>query len=131
MGKIKRVDTSRYSVSISRDLQMAPIENRATRQPVRIDGLTVGIANATRDAPHGGELHTDGDELLYVISGRVRVTAESAPDDVCELSPGECCIVPKGEWHRVHLLEPTHLLHITPGPHGDHRPLSSTSTPGF
>jgi hypothetical protein len=31
--------------------------------------------------------------------------------------------VPKGEWHRVHVLEKTQLIHITPGPNGDHRPL--------
>ena len=72
-----------------------------------------------------GELHSDGDELLYVISGRVRVTAESASDDVRELGRGECCIVPKGEWHRVHLLEPSQLLDITPRLRGDHRPLGS------
>ncbi len=27
------------------------------------------------------------------------------------------------EWHKVHVLEKTQLLHITPGPNGDHRPL--------
>ena len=125
MSTIRRVDTSRYSVTISRDLEMAAIKNRPG-PPVRIDGLTVGFLNMTRDAPHRGELHSDGDELLYVISGRVSVTAESTPNDVCELGAGECCIVPKDEWHRVHLLEPTQLLHITPGPHGDHRPLGGT-----
>jgi mannose-6-phosphate isomerase-like protein (cupin superfamily) len=125
MGKITRVDTSRYSVTISRDLRMAAIKNRPG-PPVRIDGLTVGFVNMTDDAPHRGELHSNGDELLYVISGGVSVSAESAPDDVCELGAGECCIVAKDEWHRVHLLEPTQLLHITPGPHSDHRPLGGT-----
>jgi mannose-6-phosphate isomerase-like protein (cupin superfamily) len=128
MAKLRLIDTSRYSVTISRELQMAPVENRPG-PPVRIDGLTVGIVNATHDTPHGGERHSDGDEMLYVISGRVRITAESAPDDPCELGPGESCIVPKGEWHRVHLLEPTRLLHITPGPHSDHRPLSAQGIP--
>ena len=36
---------------------------------------------------------------------------------------GEACIVPRGEWHLVKVLEPTQLVHITPGPNGDHRPL--------
>ncbi len=123
MGKIMRIDASRCSVTVSRDFRMAPMENQPARPPVRIDGLTIGFVHASRPAPHNGEVHPDGDELLYVIAGKVRVTAESAPDEVCELGPGECCIVPKGEWHRVLPLEPTHLLHITPGPHGDHRPL--------
>jgi hypothetical protein len=73
MGRIRSIDTSRCSVAISRDLQMAPIENRPG-PPVRTDGLTVGIAHMTHDAPHDGELHPDGDELIYIISGRVRVT---------------------------------------------------------
>lgn len=61
-----------------------------------------------------------------VISGRVSVAAESAPNDLYELGAGECCILPKDEWHGVHLLERTQLLHITPGPRGDHRPLGAT-----
>jgi hypothetical protein len=31
--------------------------------------------------------------------------------------------VRRGEWHRVTMLEPAQLLHITPGPSGDYRPL--------
>jgi hypothetical protein len=40
-----------------------------------------------------------------------------------ELGPGQGCIVRKGEWHQVDILEKTQLLHLTPGPNGDHRPL--------
>ena len=75
------------------------------------------------DAPHGGEVHPDGDEILYVVSGRLRVTGESEPNASLVLGAGEACIVPKGEWHRVHVLEKTQLIHITPGPNVDHRPL--------
>lgn len=91
--------------------------------PQRVDGMTLGIVSMDQDAPHNGEMHPDGDELLYVISGRVRVTWDSAPTAVLELGPGEACIVPQGEWHKVHVLEPVQLLHATPGPNGDHRPL--------
>ena len=75
------------------------------------------------DAPHGGEVHPDGDEILYVISGKVRVVGDSEPDAPVELGPGDACIVPRGEWHRVKIVEPTQLIHITPGPNGDHRQL--------
>ena len=85
--------------------------------------MTVGIITIVDDAPHRGEVHPDGDEILYVVSGSLRVTWESEPDASIELHAGEACIVPKGEWHRVHVLEKTQLIHITPGPHGDHRPL--------
>ena len=122
MSRITPVDASRHVFDIHRDLS---ISTRATRPgpPERIDGMTVGIVTMDHDAPHRGEVHPDGDEILYVISGRVRVTGESEPDAAIELGPGQACIVPRGEWHLVSLLERTQLLHITPGPNGDHRPL--------
>ncbi len=86
--------------------------------------MTVGIVTLTEDAPHNGEMHPDGDEILYVISGRIRVTNDAEPGGEHIMGPGESCIVPKGQWHKVSLLEKTQLLHITPGPNGDHRPLS-------
>lgn len=54
---------------------------------------------------------------------RYQVTGESAPNAPIELHTGQACIVRKGEWHRVHVLEKTQLIHITPAPNGDHRPL--------
>ena len=124
MSKITPVDVSRYSLDIDRDLS---VSTRAHKPgpPERIDGLTVGIVTMVHDAPHGGEVHPDGDEILYVISGKLRVTGESEPNAAIELGPGDACIVRRGEWHRVSVLEPTQLIYITPGPNGDHRPLKS------
>ena len=85
----------------------------------------MGIVDLMHDAPHGGEVHPDGDEILVVLSGRVRIRGDSAPEDPLELGPGEACIVTRGEWHKVEVLEPTRLIHVTPGPRGDHRPLRS------
>src|SRR5262245_19327239 len=51
---------------------MAP----APPAPVRIDGFTVGAPVLTSNPPHRGEMHPDGDELLYLISGRVEVLIE-------------------------------------------------------
>jgi quercetin dioxygenase-like cupin family protein len=39
--------------------------------------MTVGIITIENDAPHRGEVHPDGDEILYVISGRLQVIGES------------------------------------------------------
>lgn len=86
--------------------------------------MTVGIVTMTEDAPHGGEVHPDGDEILYVVSGRLRVSCESDPGGELILGPGQACVVPKGEWHKVSILEQTQLIHVTPGPNGDHRPLA-------
>jgi quercetin dioxygenase-like cupin family protein len=122
MSTITPVDVSHYSFDIHRDLSVST-RAKMPGPPERIDGMTVGIVTMTHDAPHGGEVHPDGDEILYVIAGRVRVTGESEPNGAIELGPGEACIVRRGEWHRVSVLEKAQLIHITPGPNGDHRPL--------
>ncbi len=119
---ISRVDASRFSFDIHRDLSVTPHE-RQPGPPQRMDGMTLGIIRMTESAPHGGEIHPDGDEILYVISGRVRVTSDSGTAEGLELGAGDACIVQRGEWHKVTVLEETELLHVTPGPNGDHRPL--------
>jgi quercetin dioxygenase-like cupin family protein len=122
MNKITRIDASQHLFDIHRDLS---VSTRAPKPgpPQRIDGMTLGIVTMSHDAPHRGEVHPDGDEILYVISGRLRVTSDSEPNAPIELGPGDACIVPKGEWHLVNVLEKTQLIHITPGPNGNHRPL--------
>lgn len=122
MSGIIPVDVSRRMFDIHRDLSVTTREHRPG-PPERIDGMTVGIVTMEEDAPHRGEVHPDGDEILYVISGSIQITWESDPKASIELHAGEACIVPKGEWHLVHLLEKTQLVHITPGPNGEHRPL--------
>ena len=125
MEKITRVDSTRFSVAISRDLRMSLVEHKPG-PPALCDGLMVAFADMTRTPPHAGELHPDGDELIYIVSGKVRVTGESTPGEYCDLGPGDVCIVAKGEWHLVQVLEPTRLIGITPGPQSDHRPISTS-----
>ena len=91
--------------------------------PPRIDGYTIGAPLMIREPPHGGEMHPDGDELLFLISGRVTVLLEDRdPPREVNLVQGEAFIVPRGVWHRVLVSEPSQLLYITPGPGGEHRP---------
>jgi mannose-6-phosphate isomerase-like protein (cupin superfamily) len=122
MAQIVPVDVSRFALDIHRDLSIAP-RVRKGGPPERIDGMTVGIVSVDGESPHNGEVHPDGDEILYVISGKLRVIGDSDPAAAIDLGPGEACIVRKGEWHRVVTFEPSQLLHITPGPRGDYRPL--------
>jgi mannose-6-phosphate isomerase-like protein (cupin superfamily) len=92
--------------------------------PHRIDGYSVGAPIITQDPPHAGEMHPDGDELLFVVSGRFDVTLElDAGLPFVELRPGDGLVVPRGVWHLVTMREPGQLVHITPGPGGSHRPL--------
>lgn len=119
--KIERVDVTTQNVDIDAAFN---ISTRISKPgpPQRVAGMTLGIVEMTSNAPHGGEVHPDGDEFLHVISGRVEVTGDSSPAGIV-LKAGDSCIVRANEWHKVNVLEPTRLLHITPGPHGDHRPL--------
>jgi quercetin dioxygenase-like cupin family protein len=122
MTQIVPVDVTRFVLDIRRDLSVSA-RARKGGPPERTNGMTVGFVSVTEDAPHNGEVHPDGDEILYVISGKMRVTGESDPSAALDLGPGEACIVRRNEWHRVTMLEPSQLLHITPGPRGDYRPL--------
>ena len=128
MPTIKSIDPARFAFHLPPDRSIQPAEHKPG-PPERIDGLTVGIIHMTQNPPHGGEMHPDGDELLYVISGRVNVIGDSDPEPF-RLAPGDACIVPKGEWHRVDIQEPATLLHITPGPGHEHRPVAA-SKPAF
>ena len=75
-------------------------------------------------------MHPDGDELLFVLSGRIDVILEDGGDRehvgaerVEEVHAGQAIVVPKGVWHRVDVREPSRMVHITPGPGDGHRPL--------
>ncbi len=95
--------------------------------PPRIDGYTVGAPWIDSEPPHAGEMHPDADELLYLVSGRVRVRLElDEGDREIGLGSGQALVVPRGVWHRILIEEPGRLVHITPGPGGDHRPLPPT-----
>ena len=119
---IQRTDAQNCCFVIDDQLAIQAVE-RLPGPPQRLPGMTLGIVDMTENAPHGGEIHPDGDELLYVIRGRIKVTAEVDPEHPQEFGPGESCLVRKNYWHQVDVLEPTQLLHATPGPNGDHRPL--------
>jgi mannose-6-phosphate isomerase-like protein (cupin superfamily) len=97
--------------------------------PVRIEGYTVGAPFVTDDGPHGGERHPDGDELVYLVSGRIQVQLEL--DDghrMVDVEPGQAIVIPQGVWHRIFTRQPGQIVHITPGPRGEHRPLPSSSS---
>jgi len=117
-------DPSTRVVGLARSTGDACFMAQTSGPPLRLDGYTVGAPIVTHDPPHAGEMHPDGDELLYVVSGRFNVTLELDTEgrDI-ELRTGEALVVPRGVWHLVAVQEPGQLVHITPGPGGDHRSL--------
>jgi mannose-6-phosphate isomerase-like protein (cupin superfamily) len=90
----------------------------------RIDGYTIGSSALGGPPMHNGELHPDADELLYLLSGRIRVRLElEGGDREAEVRPGQALAIPRGTWHRIIVDEPGQLINVTPGPGGQHRPL--------
>ncbi len=93
--------------------------------PVPFSGITFGVATMSENSPHGGEIHPDGDEVLYLISGRVKVVFLDSDEEDIEVEPGDGLVVPKGMWHRVDIIEPSQIVYLTPGPNNQFRPVPS------
>jgi len=119
-------DPTTHTVGLSRDL-LASLHPEQPDPPVPVDGLTFGVATMTENSPHGGEMHPDGDEILYLVSGRVRVVFLDGDDSDVDMQPGDGLVVPKGVWHRVDILEPSQIVYATPGPNNEFRPLAADS----
>jgi mannose-6-phosphate isomerase-like protein (cupin superfamily) len=118
----KAVDLSENTVGLYRN-GTSDMAAAGGGKPRRLDGFIVGAPLLTRNPPHGGEMHPDGDELLYLVSGHVKVVMEvEGGDETVDVHGGEAIVVPKGVWHRVLIQEPSRLVHITPGPGDFHRP---------
>jgi len=122
MSSAERFDPKNQTVGIKRDLSAATMPARPD-PAIPVDGYTFGVVTMTENSPHDGEMHPDGDEVLYLIDGKVRVTIKADPVQVLEMLPGDGMIVPKGIWHRVDILEPSQIVYLTPGPGGEYRPL--------
>lgn len=122
MSEPVRFDATGQTVAIMRDLSAEAMPAQAD-PAIPVDGYTFGVASMTENSPHDGEMHPDGDEVLYLIDGQVRVMLETDPIQELELNPGDGMIVPKGVWHRVDILEPSRIVYLTPGPNGEYRPL--------
>jgi mannose-6-phosphate isomerase-like protein (cupin superfamily) len=100
------------------------VERSPSGHPNRIVGYTIESSALGGPPPHGGEMHPDADEFLYLVSGRIRVRLELSDEDTeVELGAGQAVIVPRGTWHQIYVEEPGRLLNITPGPGGQARPL--------
>jgi len=96
--------------------------------PRRIDGYTIGaIPHVDGPPPHRGEVHPDGDEFLYVVSGTIELILDDGDQRAVGvqtkqvLRAGDAYVVPRGVWHQLETVEPTYLVHVTPGPNGEHR----------
>ncbi len=123
MPSTQRVDPKTHIVGIDRKLAASPHPNEHDPS-VPVEGMTFGVAVMSENAPHGGERHLGGDEVLYLIDGRAKLIFTDDPEPDVDLRSGDVVIVPRGLWHRVEILEPCHFVYLTPGPNNEVRPLS-------
>lgn len=123
MNKPLCFDPAVDSVGLSHEFLASLVADRPD-PPIPVDGATFGVAAMSENSPHGGEMHPDGDEVLYLISGRIRVVFPDDPVDAIEVQPGRGLVVPRGMWHRVDILEPSQIAYLTPGPNNKFRPLA-------
>jgi len=118
-----RFDPLTHTIGLGRDLLASKVPERPD-PPVPIDGMTFGVATMSENSPHGGEMHPDGDEVLYLISGRIKVVFLESREEDIEVEPGDGLVVPQGVWHRVDILEHSQIVYLTPGPNNEFRPLA-------
>jgi bifunctional enzyme CysN/CysC len=70
------------------------------------------------------EMHPDGDEILYLVSGEIEIILEEQGSErSILLQKGLACIVPKGYWHRQVVKAPGEELAITFGRGSQHKPV--------
>ncbi|WP_162818241.1 cupin domain-containing protein [Aquirhabdus parva] len=86
----------------------------------------VGIVTAANDQAVHAEIwerHPAGDEILYLIEGRLLLTLllEDKQEKSIDLLTGQVFIVPQGIWHRIHVIEPAQLLFVKPPVGTEHR----------
>ena len=90
----------------------------------RLDGYLITVSDIRNDIPHW-EMHPNGDEVLYLLSGKLDILIEqSGREQRVQLraeKPG--VVVPAGAWHRAVVIEPGRLMFVTWGEGTEHRPL--------
>ena len=88
------------------------------------DGRLVVVSTMTQDTDHW-EMHPEGEELVYLLSGAVDVELDDGTDRrVVALRPQAPCLFnPRGLWHRFIVHEPSRLLFVTAGVGTQHRPV--------
>ena len=120
MAEAMTFDPTVHTIGLSRTLDAEKVPARPD-PPVPVDGFTFGVASMQENSPHGGEVHPDGDEVLYLISGKARVVFLDDDHADIELLPGNGLVVPRGVWHRVDILDPCQIVYVTPGPNNRFR----------
>jgi mannose-6-phosphate isomerase-like protein (cupin superfamily) len=88
----------------------------ATNSPLLAQGRILSVYDYATTWPYW-ERHPDGDELVYVLSGRVEFVLDNDRQrHTTTLRAGQAAIVPAGAWHRALISAPVRILFVTPTP---------------
>lgn len=69
------------------------------------------------------EMHPQGDEFVYLLSGAVELLLEQDGNVVTVvLNDTGALVVPRGVWHTAKVLAPSRMLHVTRGGGTETRP---------
>ena len=115
------INLSKSPVRFTPTGSIEPVAQRGRAHP-GVEGRLAGEARMTRNPPHAGEMHPDGDELLYLVEGAVDVILDEEAGERClSLQPGQAPHTSRSAEYRcsADCLETTNWLG------------TSTSPPGF
>ncbi|SFD80062.1 cupin [Massilia yuzhufengensis] len=69
------------------------------------------------------EMHPEGDEFVYLLSGALDLLLERGGQvETIALDGSGAVLVPRGVWHTAKLRAPSRMLHVTRGAGTLHRP---------
>jgi mannose-6-phosphate isomerase-like protein (cupin superfamily) len=89
-------------------------------EPFEFHGCYCAAASFKGNPPW--ELHTTGDELLYILPGSSSLTVRGPEGEMLRnLRAGDLVVVPKGCWHRNDAPEGVTMLRVTPREGNQHR----------
>jgi len=98
---------------------------RLPGRPELADGRLVWAAAQVRDSANW-EMHPQGDEMLYLLSGAIDLVVQvGEAERTVTLLPNNACVVPKGIWHRIVVQKPANVLAITPSLGTQQRPVET------
>jgi mannose-6-phosphate isomerase-like protein (cupin superfamily) len=98
---------------------------RASTAPGRYDRLVGTFEFSSPEDLHSStqEVHPEGDELIFLVSGAIDVVLQTAgAERTVPLESGHAAIVPRGVWHRLVMRRPGKLLFINSRSRMESRP---------
>lgn len=116
-----KFEANRDTLQLTQDLSAKLCNDQSPFSPPA--GYSFSVVSMEKSAPHDGEMHPDGDEIIYVIAGKIEVRLELENSSTLEVVAGSGVVIPKGVWHKIEVVEPASLVTLTPGPNFECRPL--------